>query len=201
MRQLIIAATSLLIFAATSLFGTDTEGYHFTVQQRAHSLATYFDIDSDDTYPGTIKKSVFRLRENYDLSDADGWSATGIVRIASLGSWFPWAKEMDVYNTEYRWIGLIRGELVTTAAARYTLYDESGHAVGVGYLDRDMSGISIVDPDNWARRIAQFKRIYVNRISDPWKVTVYDPDAIDDRLLRIFAGLIVDIQDEFKEDT
>ena len=63
-----------------------------------------------------------------------------------------------------------------------------------------MAGFSIVDPGNIARRIAHFKRIYVQGLVDPWKVTVYDPDAIDERMIRTFAAFVVDTQSGFKED-
>lgn len=194
MKQFIIATTGLFIFSITSLFG---EGYHFEIQQHDHKFASYFDIDSDDTYPGTVKKSVFRLRENYDLSDEHGWQATGIVRAVSLGTVYPWAKEVDIFDTQYEWIGFIQGQVLTTAAARYNIYNQSEQLVGLVYLNSEMASFSIVDPENPAHRIAQFKRIYVEGIKDPWRVIVYDGDAIDERMLRLFAAIMVDIQEQF----
>ena len=76
---------NLPIFGAGERIHNET-GYHFSLFEKQYPLATYFTIQSDDFYPGVVKKSIFRVRTNYDLSNADGWQATGIKRVLSLGN-------------------------------------------------------------------------------------------------------------------
>lgn len=177
----------------------EPEIYHFSIYKRIYPLATFFSIQSDDTYRGIVKKSVFRLRTHYDLSNEHGWQATGIKRVLSLGSFFPWATEVDIYNTDWDFIGMIDGQVVSTAAARFSIYNEQFELAAVAYLDRTLGGFSIVYPDSEAFPLAEMNRIYAPDGVDGWTVTVYDPDAIDERIIRIFAAMVCDLQESIDD--
>jgi len=174
--------------------------YELKIQRKDYRFSTYFEIDSDDTYRGSVKKSRFRVRTNYDLSNQYGWQATGICRLLTLGALYTWATEIDIYDTEGSWIGMIDGQVMTTAAARFSLYNEDSELAGIAYLDKNCQGVTITSPDNEAYTIAKFDRIYVLDKVDDWEVSVFDPTRIDDRLIRIFAAFILDHQSEFKAD-
>lgn len=174
------------------------ESYHFSVHQTHYPLASYFNIQSDDTYRGVVKKSVFRVRTNYDLSNGDGWQATGIKRVVSLGSVYPWATEVDIYDTRGEYLGMIDGQVVSTAAARFSLYDAAGNLTAIAYLDHSLNSYSIVYPDSEAYPIAECHRHLDLTWQDWWDVVVYDSTQIDDRVVRIFAAMICDIQEDIE---
>lgn len=174
-------------------------GYHLSVYEKIYPLATFFTIESDDTYRGSVKKSVFRLRANFDLSNSDGWQASGIKRVLSLGSVYPWATEVDIYDTRWETLGMIDGQVVSTAAARFSIYDLNGELRGIAYLDHSLNSYSIVYPNSEAFPIAEMHRHQeVNGISW-WDVTVYDEAQIDPRIVRIFAAMVSDIHPEICE--
>lgn len=147
------------------------------------------------TYAGKIKKSAFRIRTNYDLSDANGWQATGITRLLSLGAIYPWAIDIDIYDTRSVRIGLIDGNIATLESAKFDIYsyDEAGQAskVAVALANVDFTHFFISTPDN-NLLIAE-----LNRDDKNWLVNVATPGIIDDRIIRIFSGFVVDYQDKF----
>lgn len=151
------------------------------------------------TYPGMIKKSAFRVRTNYDLSNQEGWQATGITRMLSMGMVYPWATDIDIYDTRGVKIGFIDGNIATLESAKFDLYryDEQGQAtkVGVALANADFTHFSITSPENYLP-IAELTR-HLHMKDDAWTVTVTVPDTIDDRIIRIFAGFVVNYQDKF----
>ncbi|PCI93831.1 hypothetical protein COB11_04685 [Candidatus Aerophobetes bacterium] len=175
--------------------------YHFKVSKKEYRFSTFFEIDSEDAPRGNVKKSFFRMRTNYDLSDINGWQATGIVRVMSLGLLFTWAKEIDMYDTTGQYIGMIDGQAMTTAAARYSIYDGSNNLVGIAFLDQNCSGFTITHPKSEAYTIARLKRNFVQDTVDGWDIIVYEKDLIDARIIRIFAAFVCDYQNTFKTDT
>lgn len=189
-----------LIAGSLSASADETIPYQFKIQKKDYRFSTFFEIDSEDTYRGTVKKSCLRVRTHYDLSNQHGWQATGICRLLTLGALYTWATEIDVYDTEGTWIGMIDGQVMTTAAARFSLYNEASELVGIAFLDQGCQGVTIASPDNEAYTIAKFDRLYVLDKVDDWIVSVYDPGRIDGRLIRIFAAFILDHQGEFKAD-
>lgn len=209
-----LSLTALFCFAAKDLSGNDCkcsnepssdayqskERYHFTIQQKNYSLSTFFEIDSEDTYRGNVKKSQFRVRDHYDLSDKDGWCATGIKRMASLGSFYDWGAEIDIYGVNNEFLGAIEGKILTTASTKFMLFDRYKKLVGIAFVDLDGRGATITDPNNETYALARFTRNFVLDVQDDWSVVVYEPKNLDDRLIRIFAAFLVDSQNSFHED-
>lgn len=172
------------------------EPYHFNVYKQEYSLATFFSIQSDETYRGVVKKSVFRVRTNYDLSDQHGWQATGIKRVLSLGSLYPWATEVDIYDTQWLSVGMIDGQVASTAAARFSIYNANADLLGIAYLDYGLNTYTIEYPYQTVSLlpIAELHRHKDAGGLDWWEVSVYDPQQIDERILRIFAVMASDLQ-------
>ena len=149
------------------------------------------------TYPGVVKKSSFRVRTSYDLSNQNGWQATGITRLLSFGALYSWATDIDIYDTRNVKIGFIDGVVATLESAKYSLYsyDEAGNAkeVAVVLANSDFSHFSISTPGNYLP-IGDLNR---NLGQDTWTVTVATPGVVDDRIIRIFAGFVMNYQDKF----
>ena len=174
--------------------------YNFVISKDVYFTSKIFQINSPqkETYPGSVKKSAFRIRANYDLSNQAGWQATGITRIVSLGALYPWAQDIDIYDTRGVQIGMIDGELATLESAKFTLYeyDESGNhtKVGVAYADSSFNRFSILASSGNPHAIAELNRNFSN---NTWDVSVHYPEKLDDRIIRIFASFVIDYQDKF----
>lgn len=176
--------------------------YDFIIAKDVYKFSEIYQIKSlqKETYPGSVKKSAFRIRTNYDLSNKDGWQATGITRILSLGSLYPWAKNIDIYDTNGKRIGLIDGNLATLESAKFTLYeyDETGEAieVGVAYPSPSFERFVILSSPNNPHPIAECNR---NVYDKNWAFSMHYPEKIDDRIIRIFAGFVIDNEDTFSK--
>lgn len=182
----------------------EDQPYNFLITKDVYKYSEIYQINSphQETYPGSIKKSSFRIRTNYDLSNKDGWQATGITRIISLGTLYPWAKDIDIYDTRGIQIGLIDGSLATTESAKFNIYeyDDAGNytEIGIAYANPDFSRFVILMSSNNPHPIAEMNR---NFSDNTWSVSVHYPEKIDDRILRIFAGFVVDHQDKFNANS
>ena len=194
--------TSFCALHADSYYGVhEDKPYQFDITKDVHSTATIYRINSKlrETYPGSVKKSAFRIRTNYDLSNEHGWQATGITRIMSLGSLFSWAKDIDIYDTRRVQIGMIDGELATLESAKFSIYeyDEKGGAnrVAIAYANSNFQRFIVLAENSNINPIpiAELSRTESNN----WHVSVNYPEKIDDRIIRIFAGFVVDYQDKF----
>lgn len=203
MRKLIVSWLFVLstIFYHVAVAGVhEDHPYDFVVTKDIYKFSEVYQIKSPqkETYPGSIKKSAFRIRTNYDLSNKDGWQATGITRVLSLGSLYHWAKEIDIYDTRGVQIGFIDGNLATLESAKFTIYeyDEAGKAtaIGVAYANRNFDRFVILESSDSPHPIADLNR---NLSNNTWSVSVHYPEIIDDRIIRIFAGFVIDHEDKF----
>jgi hypothetical protein len=179
--------------------------YKFSIHQKDYRFSTVFEMDSHAKPHGTVVKSKLRwlkpLRDSYDVYDKDGeWVATGISRVFCLGLFRAWGAEFDVYDTNGNVIGVIDGQVVTAESAKYSIYNKSGQRVGIAYLDLTNAGIAIVHPEKTNHIIARLTRNFVRDQVDHWDVVVYDTDAIDSAIIKVFAGFAVDYQEYFKAD-
>lgn len=205
MRKLFISCLfSLLAITYTTVVNSygvhETYPYDFLITKDVYKLSEVYQIKSPlkETYPGSVKKSQFRIRSHYDLSNKDGWQATGITRVVSLGSLYPWAKEIDIYDTRGVKIGFIDGNFATIESAKFTLYeyDEQGTAteIGIAYASPIFNRFVIVSTNDNPHPIAELNRYYGDQ---NWSVSVHYPEKIDDRIIRIFAAFVIDYEDKF----
>jgi len=174
--------------------------YNFVISKYVSTFEETYQINPTDksTYVGSIKNSALRIGTHYDLSNKDGWQATGIVRIISLGSLYPWAKDIDIYDTRKVQIGMIDGSITTLESAKFDIYnyDDAGKATqtGIAYANPDFTRFVIMSFPNTHHPIAEMYRDFND---GTWHVSVHYPEAIDDRIMRIFAGFVIDYQDKF----
>lgn len=202
MRKLIALFTILMTLSFLQLQAYNAPGsYSFSIWKKPYSFSTYFEIESFDGPAGTIIEESVSLRTNYDLYDANGiYEGTGTKRVLSLGLFFTWAAEFDIYNENGFWIGMIDGQAVTSAAGRFSIYNQDGECAGVAFIDYGAAGFTIVDPVDEIRVIASLKRNYIAGAIDPWDVKVFDGYAIDPRIIKTLAAFAVDNQNDFHAD-
>ncbi|KTD09170.1 hypothetical protein Lgra_2405 [Legionella gratiana] len=205
MRKLLMSCLFLLFALSYATYANsygvhEDHPYDFIVTKHIYKFSEIYQIKSlqRETYPGSVKKSAFRIRTNYDLSNKDGWQATGITRIISLGSLYHWAKEIDIYDTRGVQIGFIDGNLATLESAKFTIYeyDESGKAteIGFAYANSSFDRFVILPSTSNPHPIAELHRYFYDK---NWSITVHYPEKIDDRIIRIFAAFVIDHEDKF----
>jgi hypothetical protein len=95
---------------------------------------------------------------------------------------------------------VIDGQVVTSEPAKFSIYDKNGTRVGIAYMELANAGIAIVHPEKTNHIIARLTRNFVREQVDHWDVVVYDTDAIDPAVIKVFAGFAVDKQEYFKAD-
>ena len=173
--------------------------YSYTITESPYLFSTYFEMQGKNRYEGRVIKNHFNLRTIYDLYDPEGhYEAQGICQLLSLGAVYPWAKDIDIYDDRGEKIGFIDGQLLTTTTAKYDLYNRFDQFVASAYLDRSCSGFTVMGEQE--QTIAQLKRNFVQGDIDSWKVVIYDPKFLDQRILKIFSAFAIDFQEYFKED-
>lgn len=181
-------------------FWGDAEPFSYTIVEHPYRFSTYFEMQGKNGFEGRAIKNTLAVRTAYDLYDAAGiYQAQGVVQALSLGSLFAWGKDIDVYDPQGKQIGFIDGEALTTASAKYTFYNEKNVSVATAYLDYSCSGFVVMAKPG-ERTIAHLRRIFVDHVVDHWDVTLYEPQAIDMRLLKVFSAFAIDFQEYFKED-
>lgn len=178
------------------------DGLNYNVQKKVYPMSVVFEMTSAYSIVGSVVKSPFRVRTNYDLYDRAGnYQATAVCRILTLGLFYDWGTEMDVYNPQGGYLGMIDGQVVTGASAKFSFYDGRGNHVGIAYLDKNCLGFTITNPNNEYQVIAQYTRRFVENTIDSWDVVIFEKSQVPVELLHIFAAFAVDRQSAFKEDT
>ena len=173
----------------------------FNIFEKQYRLSTVFEMDAHGKPFGTVVKSVFRIRTNYDVYDAQGVRrATGICRLLCLGSFAVWGTEIDVYDTEGNYLGFIDGQAATLESAKFSIYDKEGDRVGIAYMDLTNAGFSILHPEKETSLFVRLTRKFVQDQIDSWKIDVYDDKAIHPDVIKVFAAFAIDRQEFFKED-
>lgn len=200
-----LCALSSPFATASSAYGVhEDHPYEYSIKKDVYKLYEIYQINSPrkDTYAGSIKKSPFRLRRTYDLSNQAGWQATGVIPIISSGSLYNWAKDIDIYDTRGVKIGFIDGNLATFEAAKFDFYeyDAAGNAlkIGTAYSNAQFDRFVVFGTANDPRPIAEINRHLSEKT---WTVTVHYPEMIDDRIIRIFSAFAVDYEDQFLKPT
>jgi uncharacterized protein YxjI len=196
-----IIALALLFSALTHADESHNQSLSAVMHERLFTLSTYYDIDSDKGPLGNVIKTKLSFRTTYQYYDQNGqYLSCAYQRIFSLGSFYTWACVMDIYDGQGNTLGLIEGSILTLLPSKFSFYDATNNVVGVAYMDKDCMGFSVFDPTNETRTIANFRRVFVEGITDYWTMTFNDLSAIDSRILFSFAAFALDKQADFRED-
>jgi hypothetical protein len=197
--MLLLCEFSQLLVATDVLPPQKQPTLSFEVWQQDYMFSTTLNITSEHAYLGSIVKSPFRIRTSYELFGPKGdYEGVGICRFITLGGGV-WQAQIDLYDTKKIKIGAIEGEAAPHTTTQFFLYNEERECVGIARLDFSNSKFIIVHPST-EQPLVSFKRNYVRGIVDYWNVTIHVLDAIDLKLIKIFAAFAVDSQDEFQND-
>ncbi len=176
-----------------------TNYYH--VIRSDYTFSTVFDMASDEEPIGSVVKSLFHLTTQYDSYDSFGvYKGNGICRLFCLGVFYTWATEIDLYDENGQYEGMIDGQVVSSEPAKFSFYNKQGQKIAIGYLDQNCMGFSLVDPNHSTFVLARLTRNFILDTVDNWDVAIYHPDRISPLLVKIFAAFVCDTQDKFKPD-
>lgn len=204
-------ALSLLTCASNAMATESKEAKRerrFEISKHPGWFSTEFYLDEKFGPDSLISKSMrhpLNPWQTYQIYDGEGeLIATASKRILSTGTFMTRMTEIDIYYPSGERLGMIDGQWVTTAQAKFSIYQYSAEGVservGIAYLDVDRMKYTIYHPENMQRIIANFKRQAVINERDFWQVQIIDESQIDERIIRAFAAFAVDTQDYFKAD-
>lgn len=200
-KMIVFALTAISLTSFLPAESIDHQANKYRITKNDYTFSTVFELGSDHYSLGSIVKSVFHLTTHYDLYDNRGnFQAQGIYRLLTLGAFYSWGVEIDVYDAIGNKIGYIDGQVVTTEPAKFSIYDGANNRVGIAYLEKNRAAFSIVHPDNTSHILARLSRNFILDTVDYWDVAVYEPDLISPTTVQIFAAFAVDSQNSFKED-
>ncbi|MBS0637139.1 MAG: hypothetical protein JSS12_06485, partial [Verrucomicrobia bacterium] len=174
--------------------------------EKEYYFSNYFEFNANEVPFGTVVKKRFahlHLTNHYEVYDDKGlYEARGASRFFSLGALFSWATKIDVVDNARKTIGMIDGKLGTLQKARFNIYeyDNAWQLKGIAYMDQEKRSFSIHDPNNDKHILASLKRILLPNERDHWECHIFEANAIDLRIVKIFAAFAVDHQEYFKSD-
>lgn len=190
-----------LIACLSSLCAAEDDTLNFRVTRRDSLLSSSFDMTNEKKQLGSVTKSFFHIVTHYDLLDRYGlYEGQGICRMVTLGLFYSWATEIDIYNAHGTWIGIIDGQIISSEPAKFSFYDAEGRRICIAYLDQNRMSFVLVDPENPQLIFARLTRNFIKDTLDNWDVTIYQPDRVPLRFIKIFAAFACDTQNSFKPD-
>lgn len=179
----------------------------FSVHQMNYQYSTVFEMSFHGKPHGAVEKIATRWFKNkpfsdtYYVYDKNGeWCATAYSRYLTFGFFYPSLAEFDIYAKDGSLIGVIDGQVGTSESAKYSIYNAKGDRVAIAYYDLTKTGLSIVHPEKTDQILVHLKRNFVKNQIDYWDVVVYDANAIDPAIVKVFAAFAVDYQAYFKAD-
>lgn len=190
-----------LILALCAIFSIGTmsaeDSLNFRVTRNDYTFSTLFDFTSNGQPIGTVNKSSFHVRTHYDLYSPNGeFEAQGICRMFCLGSIYVWGTEIDVYDGQGGYLGMIDGQFLTGESAKFSLYDAEGNRLAIAYLNFFCNGFSILS-ESTGGQVAKLQRVYALANPGHWDVTINDTSLVPVKLIEIFAAFACDQQQAF----
>lgn len=191
----------LAILVFTKAFSEDSaiESWRVMKDSPVFSLSATFDFKKEQTIDATVVRTgLFCPRYYYDLFDSQGeFQSRGVTRAISLGFFCSWAIDIDLYDANSNYFGLIQGKMITKARSKFIFYDGQGMATGVAYLNTEHADLIIVSPEDESHIIAKLKGDAFGDVSS-WEVKIFDPALkLDERLLKTFAAFVADYHKDF----
>jgi hypothetical protein len=162
------------------------------------SFSAEFDFKRGNTNEAkVIRSGGFSPWYSYDLYDSsNALQARGITRALSLGLFYGWGIEMDVYDGDST-IGFIEGKLFTKARAKFVFYDLNGNVTANAYLDAETANFIITSAQDETHLIANLKGKSYGDLCI-WEMLFNQPSPqVDPRLLLIFSAFVADYHSEF----
>lgn len=171
---------------------------HYYLTLSEHHFYTEFNIQDEKKSWGTVTKSFFHIGAHYDSYDRFGlYEGRGTCQFFSLGTLYTWATEIDLYDDNGDYVGLIHGEVSSAKSGKFRFFNEKGDEFAVGHLDENKTTFSLWDANDSSILLAT---LILNRGEESiknWEIMIYRPDQISHHMVKIFAAFVCDHQDKF----
>ena len=177
------------------------ESLNFQVVRSDYTFSSVFDMANEKVNFGSVVKSIFHITTHYDSYDRYGlYEGQGICRLVTLGLIYPWATKIDIYNLNGIKMGMIDGQVLYSEPVIFAFYDAEDHQICLAYLDQNGMGFVLTDPENPGVVFARLKRHALSDNPDHWDISVYHPDRLPLKFVKIFAAFVCDKQNKFKPE-
>ena len=192
---------AFLLLIAKSYAGSSQEGeYQWSVNKRNayFSLSAEFDCKRGDALLGSGFRTYAGCpRYYYDLFDAqNAFEARGITRFFSLGMLASWGMDIDLYDPQGVFIGLIEGKVFTRSRAKFIFYDARSVPVANAFLNTETAEFVITPASSDTTILGFLKGRDFGDIAS-WELTSFRPLPIDPRILKVFALFVADYHRDF----
>lgn len=163
------------------------------------SYSAEFIFQNEEDCLGKIIRTGFMCpRYFYDLYDINGgFSVRGITRAISLGLLFPRVTDIDLYDNQDNFIGMIEGKILKRSRAKFNFYDAHERATAIAYINGETTEIVIVAPDNPAKMFARFIGQSFGEVGALNIDFISDDCPIDSRIIKVFAAFVSDFYETF----
>jgi hypothetical protein len=125
------------------------------------------------------------------VNDKYGECARGIAKLFSLGTLSKGFKKIKIFDEADMRIGYIKGNFLESSRFQYTFTNKRKKSLAIAQLDKTGTYVKIVHPRHRHVQYALFERIHLKK-GDYWKIQVFDEEALDPRILYIFAAYVAD---------
>jgi len=173
----------------------------YRVTRNNHTFSTTFEMSNKNSNFGGVEKCKFHLATQYDSYDTYGnYEGQGLSRLFSLGFFYTWGAQIDIFNEIGQNIGMIDGHVMNFEPGSFSFYDQYGNCLAIACFDKKILGFNLIDPINSNRTLARLIRHQVSNLADSWEVINYHPEIIPPLLVKIFAAFACDKQKKFARD-
>lgn len=193
----------ILVFCSTvtSLcFGTE-ETWTVTARKVPFpaSSATFNFTEGNRPIGQAVRTRQLLPSYHYDFYDREGeLQVQGITRVISLGLLFSWGVDIDLYDSDSRYIGKIEGQFWTESKAKFLFYGSDGYPRGVAYFDGEDPYLRIVIPDEESDVLAELTGSAIGS-KNLWTVKItYPLSKVEESLLKIFSAFVADYSAQFE---
>lgn len=170
----------------------------YEVKRHDYPYSSVFEMTFGQEIVASALKSPFHMTTQYDLYNSQGvFEGKGVCRLLSLGVIYSWGTEIDIYDEDDNYIGMIDGLVATSEPAKFCIYNCEGKCIGIAYLDKACTTFTIIDPNYPALLLAKLTRNFIDGHLDNWRVEHYEPLLVGPKVIQIFASFACDSQGKF----
>lgn len=175
---------ALFLFAFASLKGFFELPEEFYVTQRWISLTTTFDVATNTQKLGTVDRTFFSLRYEYNFYDFNNaHQAKARMR------WFTFGAIFDVTDADGKILGSVN-ERILTLFPTFEIVSPSGEILAIASMNLWGTEYSLKDPAS-NQEIANLSRPFF-RLKDNWTVKVTNPSLLAEKKIdpRLFITVM-----------
>ncbi len=174
----------------------------WSITQIKHVLPSYsanFSFNEDNSPTGYVTRTgLLCPRYYYDLFDTNNkLQARGITRFFSLGLFSAKEMDIDIYDSDNRYLGFIEGQFFTLSRAKFIISNNNNEPVAIAYLDSKKVLFLIVSASNEANILAKLTAESFGLTKNCEMTFNSCPEELKP-ILKIFTAFVVDYIENFQ---